>query len=88
MREFGFAQAGAAAFLEPHKVIRMGVPPVRIDLLTSASGVNFRECNQRRIVRPLDGIETNIISLVDLRANKVAAGRLKDLNDLENLPQE
>ncbi len=87
---FGFSRETVAMdfSLRERQVIRMGVPPVRIDLLTTASGVSFRECNERAIVRSLDGVETHIISLADLRVNKQAAGRLKDLNDLENLPIE
>jgi len=41
VRAFGFSQAQAAAFLEPGKVIRMGVPPVRLEILTTISGVEF-----------------------------------------------
>jgi hypothetical protein len=43
--------------------------------------------NVKQVEYLLDGVSTNIISLADLRVNKQAAGRLKDLNDLENLPQ-
>src|SRR5438270_5539047 len=39
VREFGFAQADAAPFLEPGNIIRMGVPPVRLEILTTISGV-------------------------------------------------
>jgi len=87
---FGFSRDTIAKefSLREKQVIRMGVPPVRIDLLTTASGVSFRERSQRKIVQPLDGVETHIISLADLRVNKQATGRLKDLNDLENLPLE
>ena len=42
LRDFGFPQANTGAFLEPRKVIRMGVPPIRLELLTSISGVEFR----------------------------------------------
>ena len=65
----------------------MGVPPVCIDLVTTVSGVTFRECYTRGEVKVLDGVDVRIISLGDLRANKQAAGRSKDLNDLENLPK-
>src|SRR5437899_1864457 len=39
VRKFGFAQAEAATFLQPGKVVRMGVPPVRLEILTTISGV-------------------------------------------------
>jgi hypothetical protein len=44
VREFGFAQADAATFLKPGKIIRMGVPPVRLEVLTTISGVEFASC--------------------------------------------
>ena len=85
LREFGFTQAGAAAFLQPRKIIRMGVPPVRLEILTSISGVEFAECYSRRLVVELDGVSVNLIHLDDLKRNKEASGRLKDRLDLEQL---
>ncbi|MBW1814190.1 MAG: hypothetical protein JRJ39_11140 [Deltaproteobacteria bacterium] len=73
-------------FLEKNKVIRIGVPPVRLEVITSASGVNFDECYSNREVIEIDGIQINCISLQDLKKNKRAAGRHKDLEDLEHLP--
>jgi len=48
--------------------------------------VTFAECYGRRVIDVLDGVTINIISLVDLKANKIASGRLKDLNDIAQLP--
>ena len=73
-------------FLEKNKVIRIGVPPVRLEVITSATGVDFNECYSNREVFELDGIQINIISLDDLKKNKSAAGRHKDLEDMEHLP--
>lgn len=73
-------------FLETNKVIRMGVPPVRLEVITSASGVDFSECYRNREIVEFDGIPVNFISLDDLKKNKRAAGRHKDLEDLEHLP--
>ena len=67
-------------------MIRMGVPPVRIDIATTISGVSFAECYAARVVDVLDEVDVNLISLPHLKANKKAAGRHKDLDDLENLP--
>ena len=64
----------------------MGVPPVRIELLTGISGVHFKECLEARSIADFDGLKVPIIDLSHLKANKKAAGRHKDLNDLENLP--
>lgn len=85
VREFGFAQADAATFLEPAKVIRMGVPPVRLEILTTISGVEFAACYARRSQAELDGVPVNLIRLDDLKRNKEASGRLKDRLDLEQL---
>jgi hypothetical protein len=53
---------------------------------TTISGVSFEECYAARRVDELDGVDVNLISLDDLKVNKKASGRYKDLNDLENLP--
>lgn len=73
-------------FLDKDKVIRMGVPPVRIEVITGASGVTFSECYAKREIIEIDGILINFISLEDLKINKKASGRHKDLEDLEHLP--
>ena len=85
VREFGFTQAETATFLEPGKVIRMGVPPVRLEILTGISGVEFAECYARRHAAELDGVCVNLIRLEDLKRNKQASGRLRDRLDLERL---
>jgi predicted nucleotidyltransferase len=85
VRSFGFTQADATAFLQPGKVIRMGVPPLRLEILTSISGVAFTECYARRTEAELDGVKVHLIRLSDLKRNKQASGRLKDLLDLEQL---
>jgi hypothetical protein len=73
-------------FLETNKVIRMGLPPVRLEVITSASGVDFNECYANREIIEIDAIPVSFISLEDLKKNKRAAGRHKDLEDLEHLP--
>ena len=87
--EFGFGEAGAAAelFLEPNRVIRMGEPPVRIELLTSITGVSFADCYSRSMHISLDGLPTRVISREDLIANKTAAGRDRDRDDVKHLRQ-
>ncbi len=74
-----------ALFLETEKIIRMGVPPLRIEVLTSISGVSFADCYQRREAAMIDGIPITIINLEDLKRNKQASGRHKDLDDLDHL---
>jgi hypothetical protein len=87
-RDFGMPneEISEDLFLEKNKVIRMGVPPVRLEVITSASGVAFDECYSNREVIEIDGIPINFISLQDLKKNKRAAGRHKDLEDIDHLP--
>jgi hypothetical protein len=89
LKEFGFGEATGVStehFLKPDQVIRMGNPPLRIELLTGISGVDFATCFARRIVAVLDTVPVNLIGLDDLKTNKGASGRTKDLNDLKHLP--
>ena len=88
LREFGFElpELQPGLFLEKDRVIRLGVPPLPIEILTTLSGVEFEDCYSRREVVDLDGVEVNVIGLDDLKVNKRAPGRHQDLNDLEHLP--
>lgn len=72
-------------FTVPAQVIRMGVPPLRLKILTSVSGVDFEEFYTRRQVFEMEDLSVPVISLEDLKRNKRASGRLKDLADLEAL---
>jgi len=85
VRQFGFANAKAEDFLQPGKIIRMGVPPVRLEILTSISGVDFRDCYTRKIDVDWDGVQVPVIHRDDLIKNKQASGRLKDRLDVEEL---
>ncbi len=72
--------------LDPGVVIQFGRPPYRIDLLNTIDGVTFSEAwNGRRTVS-MDEIPVHYIGLKELRRNKEASGRHKDLDDLEHLP--
>jgi len=88
LREFGFdlPELNTDLFLKKDKIIRMGNPPMRLEISTGISGIEFEESFASKIVDTLDGVQVNIIDLQHLKANKRAAGRLKDLADLENLP--
>jgi hypothetical protein len=87
--DFGFSDCGVKAeeFLDPRAVFRIGVPPWRLELLTTVSGLEFDAAYARRAHADFDGVPADVIGLDDLRANKRASGRLKDLADLEELPE-
>ena len=88
LKEFGFdvPELTTDLFLKENQIVRMGVPPIRIEVVTTISGVTFDDCYSNRIIDQIDGVEVNLIDLKHLKDNKKAAGRFKDLNDLENLP--
>lgn len=88
MQSFGFPPNSVPpdAFQNPDAIFRMGLPPVRIELSTSISGVQFSDCWQRAAHKLLDGVPVRVIGLADLKINKRASGRHKDLDDLEHLP--
>ncbi len=88
LRAFGFnmPELSADLFLQDERIVRMGVPPLRIEVTTSISGVEFKECYRKRVIDVIDGIKVNFISLRHLRLNKKASGRHRDLDDLEHLP--
>ena len=87
LKEFGFdvPELRVDLFLQEDQIIRMGVPPVQIEIATTISGVEFDECYQERIIDELDGVQVNLISLKHLKINKKASGRHRDLDDLEHL---
>jgi len=88
LRRFGMTDPTITPelFLEKGKIIRMGIPPMRLEVLTEISGVDFQDCFSRRRRVDLGGFEANLISLDDLKINKRASGRHKDLEDLDHLP--
>lgn len=65
LREFGFdlPELSVELFLKENQIIHMGVPPVKIDITTTISGVQFDECYAKRIVDILDDVQVNLINL-------------------------
>lgn len=87
LHDFGFSALDLTEddFLTEGNVIQLGYPPLRIDILTQATGVNFDECFSSKIQTDIDGIVINFIDITGLKKNKKATGRLQDLADIENL---
>jgi hypothetical protein len=87
LTQFGMGSLGLTEedFLKPDQVVQIGYPPERIDILTTASGLEFGECYEKRVKITLDGVDVNLIDLENLKKNKKATGRLQDLADLGNL---
>jgi hypothetical protein len=87
LQDFGFGSLGLteADFLSSDRVVQLGYPPNRIDLLTSIDGVEFGMCYHDRLSVEMQGLMLSFIDLENLRRNKRASGRFQDLADLENL---
>ena len=88
IREFGFDTPNLTPelFQQQRMIVRMGHPPVRIEVMNSIDGVVFDQCRENLIETDFDGILVPVIGLSDLKINKKASGRPKDLDDLEQLP--
>ena len=74
-------------FAKPGNVYQLGLPPRRIDVLTSISGVTFAEANEKAIEGKLGPVTVRFIGRAAMRRNKLAAGRPKDLLDAELLEE-
>jgi hypothetical protein len=88
LNKFGFSthSVGRRPLLEETKFIRIGEQPIRVEIHGGISGVQFADCYARAVVCSVQGVDVPLISLDDLRRNKLAAGRTKDHADLEALP--
>jgi predicted nucleotidyltransferase len=88
VKEFGFdvPELTEDLFKNNKNIIRMGTAPMRIEVIIDIDGVEFSKCYKNRITAKIEGINVDIISLPDLKTNKKASGRNKDLADLDYLP--
>lgn len=68
---------------KPNFVIRFGVPPICIDIITGIDGVNFEAAWQSSAEHTVDGFTARYISAEEFIKNKLASGRLQDLADVE-----
>ncbi len=69
----------------PGTVFQIGVPPVRVDILTSIDGVSFDEAWSARVSSRYGEAPIHVLSRDHLIQNKLASGRLQDLADVERL---
>ena len=70
-------------FTHPEQVIRIGVTPVRVDILTSLTGVSWEEVAAHRVMGRYADLDVPYIGREQFIANKRACGRAKDLGDLD-----
>ena len=90
LEEFGFGSVGLkkADFMYQNKVVQLGVPPVRVDIITSISGVSWDEAFEGRVAGKYGDIPVYYIGRDQFIENKRAIGRRKDLADLEALGEK
>ncbi|NDD64291.1 MAG: hypothetical protein EBZ36_09980 [Acidobacteria bacterium] len=87
LSEFGFSSLGLTEddFIQPEQVVQLGRPPVRVDFITSISGVTWDEAWEDRIEGSYGDIPVYYLSRDQFIANKLATGRTRDLADVELL---
>lgn len=87
VNDFGMASLGfeKGDFLQPGYITQIGYPPLRIDILTSVDGLEFKEAYQNRQKIDGDGFEISYIGLHDLIQNKIASGRDQDIQDVKEI---
>jgi hypothetical protein len=79
-------QINAETFTGKQVVYQIGVAPVRIDILTEITAVEFSDAWTKRVASRFFGVPVQFISLDDLSTNKQALGRSSDLADLKQSP--
>jgi hypothetical protein len=87
LNQFGFGSLpiNAEDFLTPDRIVQLGVDPYRIDIINTISAVTFEEAWGERVAGEIDGLPVTFLSLRLFKRNKLAAGRAKDLADLDAL---
>ena len=87
LNDFGFSSLKITEddFIKMNRIIQLGYPPNRIDIITSADGLEFQECYKARIQAEIENLKVNFIDLNNLKKNKKTTWRHQDLADLENL---
>ena len=90
LHEFGFGSVGLteADFEEEGKVVQLGFPPVRIDLITSITGVSWEKARSGRMDGSFGDLMVHYIGREDFISNKRALGRKKDIADLEAVGED
>jgi len=90
LAEFGFGASNLTAedFQNPDKVVQLGVPPVRVDIITSITGVSVEDAFGGSESGDYGDIPVKYIGRRQFILNKRATGRKRDLADLEALGED
>ena len=90
LEEFGFGSLDLAKsdFEDPNKVIQLGLAPIRVDLITSLTGVSWQEAFSGKVKGSYGDVPVYYLGRKEFLSNKKALGRKKDLADLEALGED
>ena len=90
LKEFGFGSLdlNESDFKEPDRVVQLGVAPVRVDLITSLTGVSLQQVYSGKVPGSYGDVKVYYLGRDELLSNKRALGRKKDLADIEALGEE
>ena len=90
LKEFGAPTSDihSSDFIVPDTFFQIGIEPVRIDILTSVTGLDFGAAWQRRVMIDFGGEEAPVLSRQDILAAKIAAGRTRDRKDAKRLEKK
>jgi hypothetical protein len=90
LEEFGFGslELSESDFTIPNNVIQLGVPPVRVDIMTSLTAVSWEKAQADKVEGNYGDTPVYFISKSHFVTNKRALGRKKDLADIEALDQD
>jgi len=90
LKDFGFGSLGLKEndFTKLDKVIQLGVPPIRIDIVTSITGVSWEQVADNKVSGTYGDISVNYIGKGEFIINKKALSRHRDLADIEALGEK
>lgn len=90
LTDFGFSSPDLSVddFQDPDKIIQLGYPPVRIDIITSLSGVGWEEADDSKEAGMYGDVPVSYIGKKQYIMNKRVSGRMKDLADIEALGED
>ncbi|MBI4707714.1 MAG: hypothetical protein HY761_07305 [Candidatus Omnitrophica bacterium] len=90
LEKFGFGSLGLTVedFMVSGNVVQLGVAPVRVDIVTSLTGLSWEEAYVNRVAGTYGDIEVYYIGKEQFIQNKRAIGRKKDIADIEAIGGE
>lgn len=85
LKDFGFGSLNLRIedFCIPQQIVQLGKPPVRIDIITSITGVTWKDAWMNKTSAKYGDIPVFFLGRSEYITNKRAIGGKKDIADLE-----